>query len=196
MRSILFGKRISDSPTGVAFELGLHQSVVAERAEKQSVTQAQRGQLGTFGCTDNAWIVLLISLLREIFFNEMKRLTDLGRFAWPVWPGRRPWAGGGRSQPELFATLLVSLVGYGCVDGSGAGLWATGADSSIMFLCPRTGASVEVNTASLGGRVCTGFTNWGPRTSAKWGGPKQVIMDPLLPVIDLAKIGNNDPTIL
>jgi hypothetical protein len=32
--------------------------------------------------------------------------------------------------------------------------------------------------------------------SAKWGGAKQVIMDPLLPVIDLAKIGNNDPTMM
>ena len=70
MRSILFGKRISDSPTGVAFELGLHQSVVAERAEKQSVTQAQRGQLGTFSFAENVVnVVLILFSIREIFLT-------------------------------------------------------------------------------------------------------------------------------
>ena len=37
----------ADSPIGVAFELDLHQSVVPELGEKQSVTRAQRVQLAT-----------------------------------------------------------------------------------------------------------------------------------------------------
>ena len=148
MRPIRFCKKTSDSPTGAAFELGLHQSVVPERAEKQSFTRAQRGQLGTFRLIESSAMVC-DSIWDNNVFQRITRLRDVGRSGRPLWPGLRPGAGGGQSQPELFATLLVCLVGYGCGYGSGAGPWAAGADSSILFLFPWTGAPVGVNTACL-----------------------------------------------
>jgi hypothetical protein len=131
MRPIRFGKKTSDSPTGAAFELGLHQSVVPERAEKQSGTRAQRGQLGTFRLIDrSAMLVDVDAIFDHNVFQRITRLRDLGRLGRPLWPGlrRRP-----ESARAFCYTISISCGVWVWVWEWG---WALGGRCGLFDLVP------------------------------------------------------------
>jgi len=153
MTSVQTGTQMSSDLllTGVAFEVGLHQSVVPERGEKQGArTQAGRQDRAAKQCS---WDPEFLFFFRI----KIKNRTKMGKIhtrpginiapgscGWSVralldgscWFRSQPRAGGHWSQLQLRATLL-SLVGHGqgcgygagAGAGAGAGLWAAGADA-------------------------------------------------------------------
>ena len=108
-------------------------------------------------------------------------------------------AGGRRTedQPEEVQPERLEEVGAGARPRRDGG-------KGIAERVPDTGGRIEATADDMAAPEVgvreehqgVNARDTGQGSSAKWGGAKQVIMDPLLPVIDLAKIGNNDPTIL